>query len=168
MHLLSEKICLQGLKDLGLLSGHVDKMAENRMGFIFQPCGLGHLIGLDVHDVGGYLNHNSGPKFATPERDMRPGLKNLRTTRELKAGMCITIEPGIYFRDFLLNGELESTIDLSCLNLEKIKEYQKEVGGIRVEDVVLITQDGCELLSDELPRTVEEIEKFMENGESWN
>ena len=95
-------------------------MVENRMGFIFQPCGLGHLIGLDVHDVGGYLNQNSGAKFATPERDMRPGLKNLRTTRELKAGMCITIEPGIYFRDFLLNGELESSIDLSCLNLSKI------------------------------------------------
>ena len=62
--------------------------------------------------------------------------------------MCITIEPGIYFRDFLLNGELESTIDLKYLNLEKIHEYQKDVGGVRIEDVVLITEDGCELLSD--------------------
>jgi Xaa-Pro dipeptidase len=82
-----------------------------------MPHGLGHLIGLDVHDVGGYLKES-------PKRSTKPGLKSLRTSRTMEAGMCITIEPGCYFRDFLLNGEVPKEFfefDLSCLNLEKIK-----------------------------------------------
>jgi Xaa-Pro dipeptidase len=78
--------------------------------------------------------------------------------------MCITIEPGCYFRTFLLNGELDKSFydfDLSCLDLEKIKEYQAEVGGVRIEDVILITEDGCENLSGDIPRDVEDIEKHM-------
>lgn len=102
MHLLSERIMLEGLRDLGLVSGDIDEMLEGRLGFIFQPHGLGHLIGLDVHDAGGYM---SGV-CETPERDPRPGLRNVRTARDMAAGVCMTIEPGIYFRDFLLDGEL--------------------------------------------------------------
>jgi len=120
MHLLSERITLEGLKELGLLSGDVDEMMESRLGFVFQPHGLGHLIGLDVHDVGGYL------EGATPERDMRPGLKNLRTARNVEEGMCLTIEPGCYFRDFLLEGKVDPAkvkLDLKFLNLDKIREY---------------------------------------------
>lgn len=100
MHLLAEKVTLEGLKKLGLVKGDINEMLEKRLGFIFQPHGLGHLIGLDVHDVGGYLDN------VTPQRDTRPGLKSLRTARVMKPGMCITIEPGCYFRDFLLQGEL--------------------------------------------------------------
>ena len=124
---------------------------------------MGHLIGLDVHDVGGYL------ASFTPERDMRPGLKNLRTARDLKPGMCLTIEPGIYFRDYLLNGEFDKSkldLDLKYLNLPKIREYQQEVGGVRIEDVICITPTGAELLSDEVPRTIEQIESCMK-GEDW-
>lgn len=127
------------------------------------------MIGLDVHDVGGYINGDSVPELITPERDLRPGLKNLRTARDLKENMIMTIEPGIYFRDFLINGELDReklNIDLKYLNLDKIREYQKEVGGIRIEDIVLITKDGCELLSKDVPRTVEEIEACMA-GLEW-
>ena len=119
MHLLAEKTTLTGLKNLGLVSGDVDEMVEKRVGFIFMPHGLGHLVGLEVHDVGGYLGH-------TPERDMRPGLKNLRCGRELLKNMTITIEPGVYFRDFLLEGTLPKErldIDLKYLNLDKIREY---------------------------------------------
>ena len=134
------------------MNGNVDEMIGKRLGFIFMPHGLGHLIGLDVHDVGGYL------KDITPDRDQRPGLKNLRTARDLKAGMCITIEPGCYFRDFLLNGEFDKSkldIDLKYINLDKVREYQKEVGGIRVEDIVVITENGAENITNEVPRTVE-------------
>lgn len=99
MHELAERTILSGLKDLGCLNGDVDEMQAKRIGFIFMPHGLGHLIGLDVHDVGGYLP-------GCPERSTLPGLKSLRTSRTMQAGMCITIEPGCYFRDFLLNGEV--------------------------------------------------------------
>ena len=127
------------------------------------------MIGLDVHDVGGYINNDSSPDLVSPERDQRPGLNNLRTARDLIPNMIITIEPGIYFRDFLLNGELDRerlNIDLKYLNIDKIREYQKEVGGIRIEDVVLITETGCELLSKDVPRTVQEIEDCM-SGKQW-
>lgn len=117
MHLLAEKITLQGLIDLGCLNGELEEMLGGRLGFIFQPHGLGHLIGLDVHDVGGYLKKD-------PERIQKPGLKNLRTARTLKENMCLTVEPGLYFRDFLLEGRLESLgIELKYLNLDKIREY---------------------------------------------
>lgn len=167
MHLLSERITLEGLVKLGLLTGDVDEMLNERVGFVFQPHGLGHLIGLDVHDAGGYLDDSAGKDFATPERDQRPGLKNLRTARLMKEGMCMTIEPGCYFRDFLLDGEIDNiNIDLKYINRDLIKEYQKEVGGVRIEDVVAITADGCELLSFGVPRTTEEIESCMRH-EDW-
>eukprot|EP00356_Strombidium_inclinatum_P004552 CAMPEP_0170488268 /NCGR_PEP_ID=MMETSP0208-20121228/6860_1 /TAXON_ID=197538 /ORGANISM="Strombidium inclinatum, Strain S3" /LENGTH=506 /DNA_ID=CAMNT_0010762791 /DNA_START=8 /DNA_END=1528 /DNA_ORIENTATION=- len=167
MHLMAEKITLEGLKELGLVTGDIDEMMESRLGFVFQPHGLGHLIGLDVHDVGGYMDNAAGN--ATPERDTRPGLKNLRTARIMEPGMCITIEPGCYFRDFLFNGEIDPTkvkVEKKFLNIEKIKEYQKEVNGVRIEDVITITKDGCENLSNGVPRTVEEIEACMA-GKEW-
>lgn len=76
---------------------------------------------MDVHDVGGYLNDDAGNP--TPTRIMKPGLKSLRTARIMQPRMCMTVEPGCYFRDFLLNGDLDKetlNIDLKYLNLEKI------------------------------------------------
>jgi Xaa-Pro dipeptidase len=83
---------------LGLLTGDLEEMIEGRLGYIFMPHGLGHLLGLDVHDAGGYTK-------GTPPRIMKAGLKNLRTGRILEKGIAITVEPGLYFRDFLLDGE---------------------------------------------------------------
>ena len=106
---------------------------------------------------------------ATPERDNRPGLKNVRTARIMQEGMCMTIEPGCYFRDFLLDGEFDKEslkLELKYINRDKIREYQVEVGGVRIEDVVAITRDGCELLSKNVPRSTEEIEVCMK-GEDW-
>lgn len=95
-------------------------MIDNRIGFIFMPHGLGHLIGLEVHDVGGYLKN-------TPARIMKPGLKNLRTGREMEPNIFITVEPGCYFRDFLINGEFGADLAVGnpskYLNKELIKEY---------------------------------------------
>jgi len=162
MHRLAERIILGGLVDLGCLTGDVDEMMEKRIGFLFMPHGLGHLIGLDTHDVGGYLP-------STPERAKQPGLKNLRTARIIDEGLCLTIEPGCYFRDFLLDGELPKefyNFDLKYVNREVIRDYQKEIHGVRIEDVVLITADGNENLSYDIPRSVEQIEKCMA-GEEW-
>ena len=119
MHLLAERVILVGLRDLGLISGDVDEMQTGRLGYIFMPHGLGHLIGLDVHDAGGYI------EGLTPERRKEPGLKNIRTARLMEKNVVITVEPGVYFRDFLLNGEFGDAlaIDLKYLNREKIAEY---------------------------------------------
>jgi len=128
-----------------------------------MPHGLGHFIGLDVHDVGGYLPN-------TPKRSAKPGLKNLRTSRIMEKDMCITIEPGCYFRTFLLNGEVSKDFyefDLSYLCMDKIKEYMVEVGGVRIEDVVVLTENGCDNLSADIPRTVKEIERCMAGDDNW-
>jgi Xaa-Pro dipeptidase len=119
MHLLAERVILEGLVALGCLTGDVDEMLEKRIGFIFMPHGLGHFIGLDTHDVGGYLPH-------TPPRRPEPGLANVRVGRIMETNNVITIEPGCYFRDFLINGEIPKEFyefDLSYLNIDKIKEF---------------------------------------------
>lgn len=77
MHLLAERILLEGLVELGLITGNIDEMLEKRIGFLFMPHGLGHFIGLDTHDCGGYLSH-------TPKRNTLPGLKNLRCGRTIE------------------------------------------------------------------------------------
>lgn len=92
MHLLSNRVLLEELKNGGLLQGSVDEMMHEDLAAIFQPHGLGHFLGLDVHDVGGYLD-------GCPERSSRPGLKSLRTSRTLEKNMVLTIEPGCYFID---------------------------------------------------------------------
>ncbi|XP_076387319.1 uncharacterized protein LOC100883245 isoform X3 [Megachile rotundata] len=92
MHLLANKTMLVSLKSGGLLVGDVDDMMKAGLNEVFQPHGLGHLMGLDVHDVGGYL-----PGY--PERSTAPGLRKLRTGRILQPGMVLTIEPGCYFID---------------------------------------------------------------------
>jgi Xaa-Pro dipeptidase len=135
-------------------------MLDARVGYLFMPHGLGHLVGLDVHDVGGYLKN-------TPQRVMKPGLKNLRTSRVMEKNLLITVEPGCYFRDYLFTGEYgdKLPIESKYVNIDKAREYQKEVSGVRIEDVVLITETGCENLSADLPRTVEEIELCMRKEE---
>ena len=162
MHLLAERVILTGLRDLGLVTGDIDEMQEGRLGYIFMPHGLGHLIGLEVHDLGGYL------EGITPERRTGPGLKNIRTARVMEKNIIITVEPGLYFRDFLLDGDFGDNlaIDLKYLNRDKIREYQKEISGVRIEDVVLVTESGIENMSAGLPRTVEEIEACM-RGDKW-
>lgn len=94
MHILANKTLLEELKKGGLLKGNVDEMFEAGLAATFQPHGLGHLMGLDVHDVGGYLKGH-------PERPQTAGVNRLRTARVLEEGMILTIEPGCYFIDIV-------------------------------------------------------------------
>ncbi|GMR53447.1 hypothetical protein PMAYCL1PPCAC_23642 [Pristionchus mayeri] len=152
MHELAEKVILSHLKEGGLVVGDVDEMVKSRLGAVFMPHGLGHLLGLDVHDVGGYLGD------ALPRSNL-PGLKSLRTTRTLRERMVITIEPGCYFIDTLLDKALADEKLKKFLVPEKINEFRGQ-GGVRIEDDVIIWAKGNENMS-QVPRTVEEIEKFM-------
>lgn len=95
MHLLAERVMTAHLHKAGLLVGNLEEINQNRIGSLFFPHGLGHLLGLRVHDVGGY---NRG----CPERSTEPGLSKLRFRRNLEAGMIITNEPGCYFIEFAL------------------------------------------------------------------
>lgn len=120
-----------------------------------MPHGLGHFIGIDTHDVGGYLEGH-------PIRSTKPGLKSLRTARLIKEQMCITIEPGCYFISALLDKAFQDECLSKYLVKDEIEKYMY-VGGVRIEDDVYVTATGIELLSP-VPRTIEEIENLIEKG----
>ncbi|XP_018343573.1 PREDICTED: uncharacterized protein LOC108749400 [Trachymyrmex septentrionalis] len=154
MHLLANKVMLTSLKKGGLLVGDVEDMIKAGLNEVFQPHGLGHLLGLDVHDVGGYLAGH-------PERSKEAGVRKLRTARTLLAGMVLTVEPGCYFVDCLLDAALADPIQSKFLVPEQLQRF-RGFGGVRIEDDVLITETGVENMTD-VPRTVEEIENFMQS-----
>ncbi|CAK9294035.1 unnamed protein product [Gordionus sp. m RMFG-2023] len=152
MHLLAERVILEGLKGAGLLKGQIDGMMNSRLGAIFMPHGVGHFLGIDVHDVGGYPE---GEK-----RSEEPGISALRTKRILQTGMVLTVEPGCYFIEPLLKKAL-SDEKLSKFLVEAKLDFLKNFGGVRIEDEIYIDKDCAVLLTDYLPRTILEIEHFM-------
>lgn len=151
LHLEACRIILKGLKDVGVVKGDVEEMMASDIFALFFPHGLGHFLGLDTHDVGGY------PKGV--ERIERPGIKYLRVRRELIPGMVITVEPGIYFIPALLKPALEDEEKAKFLNKEKVKSLFG-FGGVRIEDNLVITDDGYENLTD-VPKEIKEIEEVM-------
>eukprot|EP00118_Oscarella_pearsei_P013340 m.105979 g.105979 ORF g.105979 m.105979 type:complete len:491 (+) comp37240_c1_seq6:97-1569(+) len=150
-HRLAEHVILTHLKQAGMLKGDVDDMMRAHLGAIFLPHGLGHFIGIDTHDVGGY------PPGV--DRPVEPGLSSLRTARVLQPGMAITVEPGCYFIDILMDQALESEEQSPFIERAVFGRF-RNFGGVRIEDDVIVQEHGCELLSV-LPRTVNEIEVFM-------
>ncbi|XP_009605130.1 uncharacterized protein [Nicotiana tomentosiformis] len=156
MHKLAEKIILESLKKGHLLVGDVDKMMTERLGAVFMPHGLGHLLGIDTHDPGGYLKGAERPK--------EPGLSSLRTSRKLLEGMVITVEPGCYFIDALLLPALESPSVSEFFNHGEINRF-RAFGGVRIESDVCVTANGC-INMTKCPRKIEEIEAVMA-GVPW-
>jgi len=155
MHRAAERAILEGLVKAGLLVGDVNEMIAADVGAIFMPHGLGHLIGIDTHDVGGYA-------FGTPARSERPGLKSLRTARILQEGMVLTVEPGCYFIDLLLDMALMNPKQSPFIVLERLKDF-RGLGGIRLEDGMLVTNEGCENLTV-CPRAIPEVLDVMHGG----
>lgn len=161
-HKAAEAAILEALREAGLvvLPTNNDKtirdLVELRLGAVFMPHGLGHLIGIDTHDVGGYLPGH-------PERSPLPGLKSLRTARVLRANMTLTVEPGCYFIDHLLDEALADGSPLKgYLNADALQAY-RAFGGVRLEDVVQVTATG--IVNYTLcPRTISEIESVMAGG----
>ena len=160
-HKAAEVEILRQLAEIGIVvpgDKTLEELVELRLGAVFMPHGLGHFIGIDTHDVGGYLPGH-------PSRSTLPGLKSLRTARELYENMTLTVEPGCYFIDHLLDGALAEDSHLkSYLNSAKIEIY-RGFGGVRLEDVVVITSTGC-INYTLCPRTIEEVELVL-NGGKW-
>uniref|UniRef100_A0AC11BKA3 Peptidase D n=1 Tax=Ovis aries TaxID=9940 RepID=A0AC11BKA3_SHEEP len=151
MHRLADRIHLEELARIGLLTGSVDAMVQVHLGAVFMPHGLGHFLGLDVHDVGGY------PEGV--DRIDEPGLRRLRTARHLEPRMVLTVEPGIYFIDHLLDEALADPARACFFNREVLQRF-RGFGGVRIEEDVVVTDTGMELLTC-VPRTVEEVEACM-------
>ncbi|KAL7560380.1 hypothetical protein ACA910_002339 [Epithemia clementina (nom. ined.)] len=162
-HKTAELEILKGLHSIGIVKTNdnisLEDLVELRLGAVFMPHGLGHFIGIDTHDVGGYLTG------LNPPCSTKPGLKLLRTARVLKESMTLTVEPGCYFIDHLLNEALAEESPLRPYLDPKVVEKYRGFGGVRLEDVVVVTKDGCENFTL-CPRTPKEVEAVM-GGANW-
>ncbi|PNW81055.1 hypothetical protein CHLRE_07g342920v5 [Chlamydomonas reinhardtii] len=157
MQELAYRRILEGLAAAGLLAGgSVDDYLAAELGALFMPHGLGHFLGLNTHDVGGYPP-------AGPARSARPGFSRLRTARLLQPGMVITVEPGCYFNPVLLLPALEDPVQSKYLVRDVVMSYL-QLGGVRLEDNVVVTEGGAESLT-RVPRSVEEVERVMAGGD---
>lgn len=159
LHLGAAKTIASGLKDLGILKGNVDDIVAAGAHALFFPHGLGHMLGLDVHDMENLGEDHVGYGDSMKRSDQF-GLAYLRMGRELKTGFVFTIEPGCYFIPALIGlwkkeGKLKDFI-----NYSKAEEFIG-LGGVRIEDDVLITKDGHEVLGMPIPKTVAEVEETM-------
>ena len=151
VHLASAATIVSGLRDLQLVKGNVDELMDQNIFALFFPHGLGHFLGLDTHDVGGY------PKGT--EKIDRPGLRFLRARRTFEPGMALTIEPGLYFIPALLEPALADSKTAGYLHKSRLKKLF-DFGGIRIEDNVLIREDGIENLTS-VPKTRQELELVL-------
>lgn len=163
VHIAVAAKMLDGLKSLGLVSGHIDDMVSEGIAGLFMPHGLGHNMGIDVHDMED-LGENLVGYDEDQTRSGQLGLGSLRMARRLKPGNVITDEPGIYFIPALINKWKAAGTDKGMVCYSRLEEYF-DFGGIRLEDDILITEDGCRRLgSKRLPVTSSEIEEVMKTN----
>ena len=160
VHLSVARKMLEGLKALGLVSGDVDEMVAAGVAGLFMPHGLGHNMGLDVHDM-----EDLGEDLVGYDDDQRRspqlGLGSLRMARRLRPGNVITDEPGIYFIPALIEKWKQDGTNASFINFSKLNAYYN-FGGIRLEDDVLVTADGARRLGPKrLPIAPDDVEAAM-------
>lgn len=156
IHLLAARTLASGLKDIGILKGDVDAAVEQGAHALFFPHGLGHMMGLDVHDMES-LGEDEVGYDATVSRSTQFGRSYLRLAKRLEPGHVITIEPGLYFIPQLIdNWAKEKRLEefIAYDNLDQWKGF----GGVRIEDDLLITADGHRLLGAPIPKSVAEVE----------
>ncbi|HOE25258.1 MAG: aminopeptidase P family protein [Bacteroidales bacterium] len=157
LHLGAWRIIAEGMKDMGFMKGDIDEAVAAGAPALFMPHGLGHMMGLDVHDMESlgedYVGYNDEVK-----RSNQFGLRSLRFALPYKPGHVFTVEPGIYFIPELVAKWKAEGINEAFINFAKVESYL-DFGGIRIEDDVLITPTGSRLLGKPAPKTVEEIER---------
>ena len=138
VHMTAHRVAAAGLRDLGIfkLSLSVEQIIESKITTRFFPHGLGHYLGMDTHDVGGNANYS----------DPDPFLAYLRVRGTLPAGAVITNEPGIYFREYPMRQELKDGMWKDIVD-ESVLDRYWSVGGVRIEDDIVVKKDGCENLT---------------------
>lgn len=163
VHFAVCRLMTDRLKSLGLMKGDTDAAVEAGAHAMFLPHGLGHMMGMDVHDMEGL-----GQIYVGFDEETRPNLEQfgtncLRMGRRLEEGFVVTDEPGIYFIPALIDDWRAQGLHKDFLNYDLIDTY-RDFGGIRIEDDLLITADGCRFLgSKRIPYKAEDVENFMEN-----
>lgn len=159
LHLAAARTIVEGLKLVGLMKGDCEEAIQLGAHALFFPHGLGHMLGLDVHDM-----ENLGENFVgydeTISRSEQFGTAYLRLAKKLKTGFVFTIEPGVYFIPELIDLWKRDKKFAEFINYNKVETY-KDFGGIRIEDDVLVTDNAGRVLGRPIPKTVEEIENYM-------
>jgi Xaa-Pro aminopeptidase len=159
IHLMACRTMAEGLKALGLMRGDLDAAVELGAHAMFFQCGLGHVMGLDVHDMENlgevWVGYEGRPKSTLF------GIKSLRLARPLKPGFVLTVEPGLYFIPELIDRWRAAGKHRDYINYDRLDAY-RDAGGFRIEEDLLITQDGSEILGKPRPRTVQEVEAAKE------
>ena len=160
VHFAACRSIASSMKELGLMKGDVDDAVAEGAHALFFPCGTGHMMGLDVHDMEDlgevWVGYDGEPKST------QFGLKSLRFAKELRPGHVFTIEPGIYFIPELIDLWKSSGKFSDFLNWSEIEKF-RNFGGIRNEEDFLVTENGYRLLGKAKPKTIEEIE-FLRNS----
>ncbi len=156
LHLSACKIIASSLKDLGLMKGDIDDAVEAGAHALFMPHGLGHMMGLDVHDMEGLGENYVGYSDEIKRSDLF-GLAFLRFALPFKTGHVLTIEPGCYFIPQLIERWKSEGKHTDFINYSKLDPW-KDFGGIRIEDNILITEKGNRVLGKPVPKTVKDIE----------
>jgi len=157
VHIEAARVIAQGLKELGLMKGDVEEAVSNGAHALFFPHGLGHMLGLDVHDMEG-MGEDFVGYDQNVERSKQFGLAYLRFAKLLKPGHVITVEPGIYFIPQLIDMWKSKKKLTQFINYKKVEKF-KDFGGIRIEDDVLITKNSSKVLGKHIPKTIDEVEE---------
>ncbi|MDZ7263968.1 MAG: aminopeptidase P family protein [candidate division KSB1 bacterium] len=157
VHLHAARVIADGLKQLNFMKGNLDDAIKEGAHALFFPHGLGHQLGLDVHDMEG-LGENFVGYNANIQRSQQFGLAYLRFAKELQPGHVLTVEPGIYFMPELIRQWKTEKKHAQFINYDKV-ERTIGFGGIRIEDDVLVTAQGHRVLGSPIPKAVPEIEK---------
>lgn len=159
VHFIACRVIIEGLKKAGIMKGDTDAALEAEAHTLFMPHGLGHQMGMDVHDMEGlgedYVGYDENTKRATTF-----GTAYLRLGKELKPGIVLTVEPGIYFIPDLIDQFRNEGKFMDFVNYDKVETY-KDFGGIRIEDDILVTEDGYRVLGKPIPKTIAEVEEVM-------
>ena len=158
IHWLASKALTEGLQQVGLMKGDIESSVRAGAHALFFPHGIGHMMGLDVHDMEG-LGEDLVGYSDDIRRSDQFGLSNLRFARALKAGFVLTVEPGIYFIPQLMDRWRAEKKHESFIRYEALDAF-KGFGGIRIEDDLLITQNGCRVLGKPIPKTIEDVETY--------